>query len=358
MANNQEVLFTPSDAEIKQIADEVHKIMMNEFNTIAGVTWKSLTESAKFLIQRYNQLQSFSITLSQFDILRDAMGLVKKSDQYQVLIQASYAYAFWFDEQLKKFRGQVPSSALFVLDSKKYGVSTYELPMVSLIKYLNVADKSRLNASHASLQKELDGVKKEDIFNEEHVKHARAAYEGASNRLEQFWKKVGGQRQDGILLWKEKHAWMAGKVLNKGDLREAYAAALMTKHKSNLDKLCGIPTGSPQFYSHDLVKVFFHEHIEKVSNAAAIQEEDIVMSDKQYGVKSFRAELPSLSQYVEAAKWIVAQKEYSQKALEQELHKGGEVFRNRFLGELNSQSNEITDELLEEAFSIREKNKI
>lgn len=358
MVNNQETLFTPSDAEIKQIADEVHKIMMNEFNTTTDVTWESLTESARFLIQRYNQLQNFSITLDQFNILKNAMMLVKKSNQYQVLIQASYAYAFWFDEQLKRFRGQVPSSALFVLESKKYGLSTYELPMVSLIKYLNVADKSRLNASNASLKKELDGIKKEDIFNEEHVKHAQAAYMGASNRLEQFWKKAGGQRQDGILLWKENHTWMAGKVLNKGDLREAYAAALMTKHKSKMDKLCGVTLGTPQFYSHDLIRVFFHEHIEKVSNAAAIQEEDIVMSDKQYGVKSFRAELPSLNQYVEAAKWIVMHKKTTKKELEEELRKGGEAFRNIFLGELNSQSNEITDELLEEAFSIRGKNKI
>ena len=97
MVNNQETLFTPSDAEIKQIADEVHKIMMNEFNTTTDVTWESLTESARFLIQRYDQLQNFSITLDQFNVLKNAMMLVKKSNQYQVLIQASYAYAFWFD---------------------------------------------------------------------------------------------------------------------------------------------------------------------------------------------------------------------------------------------------------------------
>ena len=43
----EEQLFTPSDAEIKEIANEVGKIMINEFNKITNVTWESLINSAK-----------------------------------------------------------------------------------------------------------------------------------------------------------------------------------------------------------------------------------------------------------------------------------------------------------------------
>lgn len=342
-----ENLFTPSDPEIQIIADEVHKIMNHEFDETTGVTWKSLTAAAKFFIQRCDELNRFTVTMSQFNILKDAMGLVKKSNQELVLLQASYAYAFWFDEKLKQFRGQVPSSALFVLESKSSGkLSTYELPLLSLIKYINAADKNRLNASNVLLKKEMDGAKKELLLDRGHAAQAQAAYTGVSNRIEKFWSKVSGQRQDGLLMWKEGRQWAVAKVLNKGDLREAYAAALMSKHQSDMDKLCGIAPGNPKYYSHDLVKVFFNEHISKVSNAAAIQEEDIIMPDKQYGVKSFRAELPSLTQYYDAAQWIIANQTAAKEELETELRKGGEAFRNKFVGYVNSDANELTDDLV------------
>lgn len=353
-------LFTPSDVEIQEIANEVSKIMNNEFKETTEVTWNSLIESAKFFIQRYDQISNFSININQFDILKNAMGLVKKSNEQLVLIQACYAYAFWFDEQLKRFRGQAPSSALFILEDRRNMVpSTYEIPILSLIKYINAADKNRLNASHTLLKQELDGVKKELLIDPDHVLHAQSAYKGVANRLEEYWKKVGGQRQDGLLMWKEDHEWVVAKVLNKGDLKEAYAAALMIKHKSKMDKLCNIDIGSPKYYSHDLVKVFFNEHITKVSNAAAIQEEDIVMSDKQYGVKSFRAEMPSLAQYYNAAKWVVANKDIAEKELKQELEnelrKGGESFRNKIVGKFNENVNESIDEMIEKARTFGKK---
>ena len=141
----EEVLYTPSDSEIQEIVDEVNKLMNEDLNS-TNVTWESLISAANLLIQRCDELTNFSISMKQFNLLKDAMGLVKKSNQEQVLLQACYVYAFSFDEQLKKFRGQVPSSALYVIDTKK-GPVTYELPLMSLIKYVNAADKSRLGAS-------------------------------------------------------------------------------------------------------------------------------------------------------------------------------------------------------------------
>lgn len=344
-----ENIFSSSDIEIKEISDEINKIMKNEFDNMAGISWQELIQTAKFFIQRCDQLSNLNISMSQFNLLSNAMGLIRKSNQQLILLQASYVYAFWFDDKLKQFRNQVPNSALFVLENKKGYLSTYELPLMSLIRYLNADDKNRLNASRKQLSKEFENARKEDIFNKEHVEQAQAAYSGVSNRLEEYWKKVGGQRQDGILLWKENHDWVAGKVLNKGDLREAYAAALITQHKSKLDKLCSVSKGTPKYYSHDLIKVFFHEHIEKVSNAAAIQNEDIITANKQYAVKSFRAELPSLNQYYNAAKWIVENQQATKKQLEDELMKGGEAFRNKFLGSINSDVEDFSNEIIDSA---------
>ena len=143
-------------------------------------------------------------------------------------------------------------------------------------------------------------------------------------------------------MWKEQREWIVARVLNKGDLREAYAAALLLKHQSNLDKLCGINRGVPDFYSHELVKVFFNNHISKVSNAAAIQEEDIIMADK-----SFRAVLPSLNQYYDAAKWIVSNQQAGKEELEKELRKGGEAFRNKILGTINQEIDDNTPDIVD-----------
>ena len=352
---DEEILFSPTDAEIQAIADEINKMMNNEFNTTTGVSWESLTLAAKTFIQRCEQLNQFTISIKQYNILKDAMNLVRKSNQEQILLQACYVYAFWFDEQLKQFRGQVPSSALYVFESKK-GISTYEMPLMSLIKYVNAADKSRLGASQTQLKKELDGIKKEDVLNEVHVNQVQAAYSGTLNRLERFWEKVGGQKQNGLLMWKENRSWVVANILNKGDLKEAYASALLVQHQSNLDKLCGIPSGSPEYYSHELIKVFFNEHIANVSNAAAIKEEDIVTSDKQYAIKSFRAVLPKLNQYYEAAQWVIKNQQATKQELEKELTKGGEVFRNKILGTINQEANLTTDNLLNEMITQYRKN--
>ena len=110
-------------------------------------------------------------------------------------------------------------------------------------------------------------------------------------------------------------------------------------------------------YFYDLIKVFFNEHISKVSNAAAIQEEDIQLGNKQYGVKSFRAELPSLSQYYDAAKWIISNESATKEELENELRKGGEAFRNVILGTINNDANEITEDLLSQALGSFYKKK-
>ena len=92
----EEVLYTPSDSEIQEIVDEVNKLMNEDLNS-TNVTWESLISAANLLIKRCDELTNFSISMKQFNLLKDAMGLVKKSNQEQVLLQGCYVYAFSFD---------------------------------------------------------------------------------------------------------------------------------------------------------------------------------------------------------------------------------------------------------------------
>ena len=56
-----EILYTPSDAEIQMIVDEVNKLMNEDFSS-TNVTWESLTTAANLLIQRCDELTNFSIS--------------------------------------------------------------------------------------------------------------------------------------------------------------------------------------------------------------------------------------------------------------------------------------------------------
>ena len=49
-------------------------------------------------------------------------------------------------------------------------------------------------------------------------------------------------------------------------------------------------------------------------------------------------------------KWIVSNKNAGMKELEDELRKGGEAFRNKILGTINSDINDTIDDLLKESF--------
>ena len=76
----------------------------------------------------------------------------------------------------------------------------------------------------------------------------------------------------------------------------------MAKHENDLVTSV---TGKSPFYNHELVGQFFQNYIWNVTNKPAILEEDVVGENSQWAVKSYNASMPSLKQYITAAKAII-----------------------------------------------------
>ena len=150
-------------------------------------------------------------------------------------------------------------------------------------------------------------------------------------------------------MWKMGRDWTLARVLNKGDIKEAYAAALLSKHKTQEDKLYSAGIGEPDYYSHELISSFYESYITSVTNQAAIAGEDIIGDEAQYGVKSVGATMPSLNQYLEVAKWVASRDsvftvEELKSFIEEKYDEG--AARNIIIGTTGNMSKEVVDELL------------
>lgn len=150
-------------------------------------------------------------------------------------------------------------------------------------------------------------------------------------------------------MWKKNSIWQVGRVLNWGDLKEAYASALMIQHNSSLDKLKGVNPGAPAEYSEDIVDIFYNNYIRKVTNKAAIIEEDLIAGGRQYGIKSDNAEMPSLNQYINTAEWILSlDKPFSKNDIENYFESQfSEGARNTILKSIENCGNKGFNEILD-----------
>ena len=285
-----------------------------------------------------------------------------------------YLLAFNFDAKLTAFRGQLPKEAIFVMwDSKKQQTKSYKMSMNKLVELAN--EEGRLFLKVGDLKgEEISQIEKEDRngLDKKHIDEAQSAYRGVAARLTQFYNKTGVEwwhRKNGLLMWKTSKLWTIARVTNYGDVKEAYIAALMTKHIQNVDKLYGLGPGQPAYYDDLLIESFFNNYIHNVTNMAAIVEEDINFdwNSAQYAVKSAGASLPSLNQYLTTAKFISQQKTILEpKELSDYIR--NELFpmdakRNIILGHFNSLGQATTDKLISDLqrsalLQIRKKNKI
>lgn len=142
-------------------------------------------------------------------------------------------------------------------------------------------------------------------------------------------------------------------------MKEAYVAALLTNHENKIDALYRHEIGAPSYYDHDLIRIFFEHFIQKVTNKAAIVEEDIVTPDKQYAVKSTGASLPSIQQYLQVAQFVAANAfEISVPELEAEIMRlyPMDAERNRVIATVNKLSDLQTDQLVNGLTSLQGQN--
>ena len=292
--------FELNDAEIQSLEEAVQEASKE-------IVWQDFQVDNQQLFQQamvfINNLKIIEVMEQKLLSSNNQTAIKNIRLQQQQLAQKKYLLALNFDMYLTKFRGEVEKKLLYVY-STKTTVETYELPLTKLALLINT--RLRINVSRKQLLT-MGAEKMEDkIGDQEHIVKVTAAYRGVQARLEQYFARVKGQKQSGILLWKTGPQWTAARVLNYGDLKEAYAAALMSKHGSVEDFLYNIDNSSNSIFAgHELIQQFFENYIAKVTNLAALKEEDVVTSEGQWAVKSKNASLPSIEQYRSVAEFII-----------------------------------------------------
>ena len=264
-----------------------------------------------------------------------------------------YPIAFDFDDVFTRYRGELPKQVAYVVIVK--GVpKTYVMSLTELAEKASL--QNRIFISEKKLQAEQKQVLEEILLQnahsltsqqemEEHIDYAKAAYTGTYNRLQRFLQvRKQYQAQGMLLLFKVGNIWEIARVINIGDVKEAYVAALMSEHKK--DCLCiNGAKGFPDYYDHNLIQMFFLKYIHNVTNRPAIIEEDVRGLGFQFAVKGRGANLPSLEQYVNAAREVMrhtnpmSQEEIKNYLATQDVN----TFRNNLVTDIN----DLTDQELE-----------
>ena len=320
--------------ELSALEQALKDATSEEASRDINIDWSKLHAAAITFLTNYENLQRAQnhAQLKNIQTLINSPETtnyvaMRRQSQDAYYTKAKYLLAFEFDRVLNVFLGGLPKEAVYVFEDKKTGnISTYKMSMTELAKHANASGRlfiginklKRATSKKSSLQREeRQSVEMGDGLNTEHVLKAQAAYKGVTARLNRYFEKkresLSGdaaskmQRQSGILMWKLSKDWTLARVLNQGDLKEAYAAALLAKHATQEDKIQRSPVGKPDYYSHELISTFYNSYVTGVTNQAAITGEDIIGDTSQYGVKSIGANLPGLNQYLDTANWIKSQ---------------------------------------------------
>lgn len=348
-----------SNSDIQGLAENLKLASSEIIAEDLQVDWITLKNKAMLFLKNYkilneneklfsrNYLKSLINNPENINYIKNMRGKNKA-----FYTRAKYILAFEFDNYVTKFLGELPKSALYVYESEGK-VSTYQMSLIELAKYATAEGKLRISRNQLTAEgrKALEESESIDIPME-HINKIQAAYNGTNARLQRFYDKMGlsgSQAQGGILMWKLNKYWTLARVSNKGDIKEAYAAALMAKHQSKMDYLYGCAIGQPAYYDHSLIATFFSSYIGGVTNKAAIVEEDIRTELEQYAVKGEYAQLPSLNQYLTTASMIVSTNSlFTPQELKEEINKNFsyDTHRNLVLAQVSHVSEKSLNNIL------------
>lgn len=273
--------------------------------------WQTLQSQAKIFIQKMKSIDSLEqlrtkiYTKNYILNPENAIVLKRQYDSFKLSIrQERYELAFAFDELFNNYIGGLPKKILYVYEYRGK-IRTYELSLGELIKFMS--KDGRLNLNKAQLQAEgRKPIEEKDIFNitPKHLSATQAAYFGTKARLNRYFEKNPvDQKQGGILMWKLGQAWTLARVVNLGDVKEAYSTALIN-HQEKVNCLCNNAIGEPAYYSHSLISDFFNNYIHGVTNKPAVLGEDTSKDLIQYGIKAQKSSMPALTQYITVATYI------------------------------------------------------
>ena len=392
------------DEKLKEINEWLSEASIEEFQEATKMDYNLLQMSAKQFLSVYNKinlkqtLENYNILYKKYEQIRlqikeenstlSVQQLKKENTKYQEVIKnininraflqnnfkILYTNLLNFSKSIELFLGHLPSMFIYTLVDKDSGeIIIYKLPleaMLETVSYLGAGAKFTKNT-----EKQMDkilksyegqnGVGKISQKQAENIsQNAVYAYEGTYNRLNRFYDKKKQvldrakkanpdlnikqgeyQHQGGILLYKPAGEWIVSKVINMGDVKEAYTNAIL-----NPDSYFNaLNPGKPLYYSHLLIQEFFNKFISKVTNKGAVAGEDIETKDFQYAVKSMNATLPNIFQFKEVAIQILNKKNgFSKEELEQILQTK-ESERNYVIdGKIHKIENEYVEQTLKE----------
>ena len=324
--------------ELESLAESLQKDMQKDIPN-------SITENEKYqaLYNSANEFYNNIIKLSQTSTQslnafskfsknenNDIGSMTSGYEARTIRLRLAYLSAFKFAEYVHRYLKQPLSKALVVVDGDDGTPYTVEISLIDLVKATGSAGNIHQEwIPQLGDKTELSKLSKEAALGEQkdHVKKLRKAYSFVQNNMryvEQTRTKIkdgkevkitGGQYY--IKLYNNNNDWRTYNIINQGDLKEAYAAALMRQHQDNItdlgkkvDNIClpDIKGDESDKYKEDriLASEFFHNYIALVDNKGALLGEDIILEDNiQYAVKAADATMPKLGQYIRAAQAIL-----------------------------------------------------
>ena len=319
-SNSEKILSKNAENTIKKLLTDALK---EESISIIEITWKELKKAAQDLITGNKTLmRNKQIIDSQFlkqilshQVESNSVNLIMSHGSQKAYIQrARYLLAFHFDEILSKYLGKLPTQGAIVYEDEKGEITTYTFPLKEMAKLLTADNKISLSPTQKMQlqgeQHQLEQKLSKQLGIGSVYEKIWSAYKGTVNRLNRYYEVVQApQKQGGILLWKIGGIWQAARIINLGDVKEAYTALLVAqikeKNRENYNSLLKSETGTPLYYSHEIISEFYKGYISKVDNLPAIVEEDVIGDEFQYAVKGENARAPSLNQYLQMASFIV-----------------------------------------------------
>lgn len=354
-------------AEWSKFAEDVMKEVDTELSE--KVTIKELQIQSRTFLDRIDKIESLT-QLKQsnnFDTgwFSKSLGSIDENTQLKTIqIRLKYAAAFSYSRYIHKILGLPLAKAIVVFDVKKTEqknkdnskneddskVFAKEIYMSDLIKSANSFSKFyKGELNKLAYKEEQEGDKtvlkvfdtleerlKEEYKEQEqqqqkeierHINNVKIAYNYIVNNAKAKQGPKKGSKQFYIRLPKLTGGVGTYTFLNYGDLKEAYAAALIESHIQDIngkkDPLCQTAEGLAKDDDGGfLAKVFFDKYVTQVDSKGALLGEDVVAmhrGDKgfQYAVKATNAGLPSLQQYIDFANAAKKAKKITKKSIKE-----------------------------------------
>lgn len=344
--NIQNLIIDELEEEVVGDWEDFAEKVINEVDSklTETVSIDDLKTQSKIFLQRIKE-----INLLTKDIIKNKSfsksGLTKSINENTKLqtiqIRLWYAAAFSYSRYIHKILGLPLAKAIVVFDiegteQENGGASDVfakEIFLSDLIKSAGSSGKFYIEAlNNLAYREGQEGDKKvlkafetlEEKLKEEyekrgeqdqideHINRVKTAY----NYIVKNTKKTKRSKHFYVRLPNQR-GWGTYTFLNYGDLKEAYAAALIANHigkntpidysvdKNEVDPLC-----QAEKVESTLAATFFNKYVTQVNNKGALLGEDIVAyhRDLQYAVKATNAHLPSLNQYIDFAKDVCSNK--------------------------------------------------